>query len=282
MSAREAFDLESAVRAWRRQALSVGAPPTVVDELEDHLREEFAACVRDGAAHETAWHGALAKLGDPVVLEREFAKVDRLGGADRLALTAILGVAILSGLVFVGVFAARPPRAVERPVLTLHTVAVTLGYLAGLLAAAAAAYATLRRWLARVPLPALEGSVLRVTRAASLAAASLVAGGFVLGAVWAREALGRAFTGDPREIGAIAVVVCCIAAAAASRRGGAPVALAIAIASGGFVTAAWFGANAYLNSFPLWPTVIGFGGLGACLALAAAALKVARRPAAAG
>jgi hypothetical protein len=101
--------------------------------------------------------------------------------------------------------------------------------------------------------------------------------GFVLGAVWAKHEWGRAFTAMPVEIGAIVVIaVFGIVAVAAFKTFSARVILSTAMAGGGAVLAAWFGAIAMQNDYPALFTVVGFGGLAVSLAMAAMSLAAPR------
>ena len=84
------FDLETAITNWRRQTESQWtSDKSALDELEDHLREEIATLTRAGRTEQDAWTVAVAKLGDPVAIRREFAKIDRLPTLDRFAFAAM-------------------------------------------------------------------------------------------------------------------------------------------------------------------------------------------------
>ena len=144
------FDLEAAVGAWRTEAAYQVMMASVLDELEDHLREEFAVRVADGQPALEAWRLALAKLGKPATLGREFAKLQPLSTRDRVTLGVFVGTASLVGLATPVFIALRARTFVDQPVVTaLHVTTITLGYMAGLLAAAVAAYATVRGAMAR-------------------------------------------------------------------------------------------------------------------------------------
>ncbi len=263
------FDFERAVLEWGVRAAALGASGEAIAELEDHLREEFARYVRGGRTGEQAWALAVGRLGDPAAIGREFAKLDRLPAIDLAALGGIIACGAVVMLAFLAFMAGRAPEVVQRPVLTMHTLAIRLGYLSGLLAAAVSAYATVRRLATRSALPALSGAALRVARAFSLATCFLVVAGFVLGAVWAADAWGRPFRADARELGALAVAASFFAVAATAWAGAraARLAPAIAIAGGGAVLAAWFVAGLGPNA-PAWAMAVGFGGLGIAMVLA--------------
>jgi hypothetical protein len=273
-----AFDLEAALGAWRTQAAYQVTMSTALDELEDHLREEFSARVLEGNPAHEAWRFALAKLGEPAALGREFAKLQRLATPDRVALGVLVGAASLVGLATLIFIVMRAPTVVNQPIVTaLHVSTITLGYMAGLLAAAVAAYATVRSAVARSGAPALHGAAMRVVRAASTAAVALVIVGFALGSVWSYHAWGRVFSASSQEFGAILVALCSAAAAASAwpATSGSRIAMPAALFAGGAILAAWFGFAARFNGSPLLRTV-GFGGLALSLALAAVSLRTRR------
>jgi hypothetical protein len=93
------FDLEQAIAEWRRQMLSVGIKnPSAVDELECHLREDVEKEMQSGLSGEEAYQAAVKRIGLPLSLKSEFAKV-----APRK--WVLLG--ILKGI-FAGSFVASP------------------------------------------------------------------------------------------------------------------------------------------------------------------------------
>jgi hypothetical protein len=273
------FDLEAAVNAWRREFKANDSPSSAqLDELEDHLREDFAALLRAGSAPPDAWAVATSRLGAPQLIAREFARSAQLSVFDRSVFTLVPTLAALALIAVIAMVCMRAPQAVAGRVLAGHIIAITLGYVAGLAAAALAAYVGLKRVLAGQPMPRLSAVGLKSVRIASLAAAAFTIVGFALGAVWLNAAQGRPFDGDPRELGAIAVAICFLANLATSfRRTASPsVVLALAIAGGGIVLAAWFAARPeQAGGRPLFQAV-GLGGLAASLVIAAIALKAPR------
>jgi hypothetical protein len=274
------FDLDAAISDWRRRAVSGGHGDRVtLTELEDHLREEFAALVRQGRGEEEAWRLASAKLGDPAVLAREFAKINRLRRTDRAAIGALLALAA-AAIACVLVFIITSDAGLRaKPLLAVHVLTISLGYILGLLAAAAAAYGAVRALAARRPVPSLQGVALRVVRLASVGAAALSMLGFALGAAWAQIEWGRAFTGLPQEVAAIPVILSLMAATAATWRSALPahVSFAVAVSSGGVILAAWFGAAGLSGGQQATLTTFGFTGLGVSLAIAALTLLAPSR-----
>src|SRR5882762_8056976 len=70
------FNLEQSVSEWRRQMQSVGVKnPDIVDELESHLRDDWARRVQSGEGEEQAFEGAVQGVGQASLLKQEFAKL---------------------------------------------------------------------------------------------------------------------------------------------------------------------------------------------------------------
>jgi hypothetical protein len=269
------FELDAALSEWRRHLETIWRhdAPTLA-ELEDHLREEFAALTSAGHADEDAWRMATAKFGDPRTVARELAKVYRLSTAEH-AVLGVMMAAILSVLGLLGWALTRGDfSAAARPLLATHVVTITLGYVAGLLAAAAAAYAIVRTLMRPASTAGLQTATYRVVRSASIVACVMSLLGFVLGAVWAQGEWGRAFSADPKEIGGLFVIIAfALLTIMAWRRQASTRALwAIAACGGGIVMAAWFGAASMTADGAVLYQILGFGGLALGLALAALAL----------
>jgi hypothetical protein len=70
------FNLEQSISEWRGQMLSAGVKnPDIVDELESHLREDWARRVESGESEEQACEGAVQGVGQASLLKHEFAKL---------------------------------------------------------------------------------------------------------------------------------------------------------------------------------------------------------------
>src|SRR5436190_10910181 len=70
------FNLEQSISEWRGQMQSAGVKnPDIVDELESHLREDWARRVQSGESEEQAFEGAVRGLGPASLLKHEFAKL---------------------------------------------------------------------------------------------------------------------------------------------------------------------------------------------------------------
>src|SRR5687767_8051614 len=98
------FDLEATLDQWRRATWRGEA--AALAELEDHLREEFAALTRAGHSAPEAWQLATAKLGEPADLGQEFAKINGLEHVDRVAIGALVVAAAIT-LVTLGALVVR-------------------------------------------------------------------------------------------------------------------------------------------------------------------------------
>jgi hypothetical protein len=279
------FDRESKIKAWRREVQSFCQGNRCdLDELEDHLREEIATLTRAGRAEQDAWTAALAKLGDPAVLRREFAKIHRLPMLDRIAFGAMLSAAALIVAACGVILIARGDRILNQPVITVHVVTITLGYLAGLFAAVFASYAALRGSFAEQNNPALSAAALKLIRFSCVAATVFTLVGFTCGAIWSNNALGKPFNLDPREIGALIVVASFLTVSIVTIRNmlSTHFAMAVAIAAGATVILAWFGIAAHNANYPpLLTTMINVLSLAVLAIVAMLSLK-ARNDAAIG
>ena len=70
------FDLEKAIAEWRRDMVARKIKqPEVLDELECHLRDDFAEQIRDGVQAEEAFVHATHSVGRADVLRNEFRKI---------------------------------------------------------------------------------------------------------------------------------------------------------------------------------------------------------------
>jgi hypothetical protein len=69
-------NLEQSIAEWRRRMLAAGLKnPSVVDELESHLREHVERQMQSGLGGEEAFQAAVQQIGQPSSLKREFGKV---------------------------------------------------------------------------------------------------------------------------------------------------------------------------------------------------------------
>lgn len=279
------FDLEAAIGAWKRESMSrAGVDAELLLELEDHLREETASLVAAGRAEEEAWGEATARLGNAEQIAREWSKAVKLGPWDRAAFAAMGGITTLVVVGAIGAIAYEAREPLQRqPLLAAHVLTITAGYMLGLLAAAAGGYATLRRATAGRSARVVAATAQQWIRWTGVAATALTAVGFILGCVWAKGALGAAFSSDPREWGGLAALASLAAATWVAWRQ-TPRAMAatgaIAVVGGGVILMTWLGGVYLTQQAPWWFAAVGCGGMLGSLVLAGVAMRGDRRVAA--
>jgi Cytochrome C assembly protein len=229
-------DIERQIERWRRGLpASLAGRPDVIDELEGHLRDELARLVAGGVPADEAWAKAVERLGTPDALAAEFAKVPP---ARWLPGTVVPAVFLVAGLGVGGLIASRVWGREAGPLLAIHVLTVTWGYLAALAAGALAVWVVAegayrgdgRRGMAAFRRPA---------SGLAWASLSMTAVGVVLGAVWASGRLGRAWDWDPREVGGLGVLLCAGLSAVVVRLN-ARAGMAAAIAGSTAAVLAWF------------------------------------------
>src|SRR5580692_5055891 len=95
------FDLEQSIAEWRRQMAAGGIKESVVlDELESHLRDEFERQIKSSSSPQESFEIAVRRIGQPGVLQTEFA-IAGPGLETRLQ-------KLTSGLL--GLLGVKPPR----------------------------------------------------------------------------------------------------------------------------------------------------------------------------
>jgi hypothetical protein len=195
-------EFEERVRLWRqsfREAL--GERPEVIDELEGHLREDVEQLVRSGHSLERAWETARARLGAPTQLAGEFAKLRPTWLPARLA----YGVLAAGGVFLAGFLMLGLARGRFGPLLAVHVFTVTIGYGAALAVGGLAVCAIIARAGAARDVTR-DGAVRHATRRLATMSFVLTAVGVALGAVWAREHMGRYWGWDLKEVGGLSVL----------------------------------------------------------------------------
>jgi hypothetical protein len=244
------FDIDTRIQEWRRTVSAhFGDRGDVVDELEAHLRDDLDRRVRSGVSPEQAWADACAQLGEARQLAGEFAKV----GGRRWLPAWIAAVAVfVAGLGAVGWVSIGLRNGRLGPLLASHVVTVTAGYVTVFAVGGLSVWSLLARaragwWDGRRAL-AFRRAVLTL----SAVGLSFTAVGVALGAVWARDHLGRYWGWDLREIGGLAVLtssgVSLCAALSGRFRGTARQADAVmlaGIAGNIIVSLSWFGPSLF-------------------------------------
>jgi hypothetical protein len=236
-------DLEDRIAKWRNAlATAMADRPDVVDELEDHLRQDLDALTRAGRTPDEAWDTAILRLGDCAALAREFARSARAGWLPTrrvaLVLLGVCGLPLVALLLAVVVSAAR-----LGPLLAGHIVAITIAYGATFAFGLGSAAAIVAH--ARGSFGPAQAAAFRHAGTRLLAwGAGLTIVGIVLGALWLRASKGHYWGWDPREIGGLCVLGwdCAVLACLRRRRGGrGPHAAMIGgVLGNAVVGAAWF------------------------------------------
>ncbi|MDB5293342.1 MAG: cytochrome biosis protein [Phycisphaerales bacterium] len=197
------FDLDQHVRSWRQAAAgTLGNDAQILDELEAHLRDEFDRLIACGQSADDAWAAAVQKLGNPRNLAGEFAKLHHRHWIPAWVATGSLALVVAALTWFM---IARLAAGAFRPLLAIHIVLITAGYVAVFAAGFLGVYAVLIRAIAGWN--DHQDAALRTTGARiALFAVVTTLLGVTLGAWWARENLGRWWAWDPKEIGGICVL----------------------------------------------------------------------------
>src|SRR5205814_3143098 len=118
-------DFERRIEQWRRGLPGpLACRADVTEELEGHLRDEFARLVTGGVPPDEAWRRAIERLGRPADLAVEFAKVPPGWWLPGVAAGAALGmVAVL----LMAVVVPRVRGGQMGLLLAAHVAAITLG-----------------------------------------------------------------------------------------------------------------------------------------------------------
>jgi hypothetical protein len=240
-------DVEWRIDQWRcSMARQLGGRVEVLEELEDHLRDEMDRLTEEGHPPERAAEVALARLGRPGDIAAEFAKVPpptapwlpvRLMWAGG----AILAVSMLRPL------APRFSAGGLDALLAAHMGAVMLGYVATLLVGFLAACFLLTRLFRDLSVGQAETLRRAVVKLAG-AAVALTGLGMGLGIFCPYEKQGWFFGLDTREVGGFAILAwdifmlaCCALARRPSKLG---TMMLLGIAGNVVVALGWLGAAA--------------------------------------
>ncbi|MCX6955740.1 MAG: permease prefix domain 1-containing protein, partial [Verrucomicrobia bacterium] len=213
-------ELERKIAAWRaRLSAALPGQEETVRELEEHLRDHIGVQVRRGMPAEQAFAEGVAKLGPPRALAREFAQVEGAGaGAGEvypLNWYAARPTVVIYGLVGTGWAAIAAMMtwnvvALHRsPLLAIHVVAMSGGYLAMVAAGLVGLWALLPGG-SRTPTDRARQTQRREIFRMSVTGGVLVPLGMVLGMIWINGDGGvvqRPWSWAPLEIGALAVLV---------------------------------------------------------------------------
>ena len=88
------FDLDQAIAEWRSQMVFAGVKaPEILDELENHLRDEIERQEVLGVTKDRAFEIAVESFGQAVALKEEFAKIrNRTSARVKDAIFALAGI----------------------------------------------------------------------------------------------------------------------------------------------------------------------------------------------
>ena len=196
-------DIERLIADWRSKLSARIGDKDTVAELEMHLRDAFQDQVRRGVPQEQALAAAMAQLGRPEALAREFAK--QSGRIPWLPARLILGLGTVAAAAMAILLTQRVWTGATTLLLALHQGAVTLGYSAVFLVGGlAGCYLVARPFRELKP-----GQARFVLHRAWLIIGGgilLTAVGILLGGVWAVDHLGRFWGWDARESAALGVL----------------------------------------------------------------------------
>jgi hypothetical protein len=196
------FDLEGKIVEWRASMrASLGDKADVIDELENHLREQLHRLALEGRVGEDAWRLALERLGSPQGLAEEFAKnvaTEPLRWIAAWSVVVPFVVAIVGVLIWI-VAAGRDG------LLGFHVLTVSMGYGIVLASGALAIFSFVESacwgWSPRGA-ARLQWWALRFSWVGLL----LTTIGVVTGALWARDNWGQFWNWDAKEMGGVAVI----------------------------------------------------------------------------
>jgi hypothetical protein len=247
------LDLEAAIANWRHNMAGAGIhSPVLLDELEDHLREELRILTSSGTPECEAFQLALARLGQTEAVAHEFQKITGSPWKP-LSIVALSGIVIPMAI---GLLAGLCPGE-SGILLTAHVVTLTAGYSAALLAGSfGACYLCNRRLLVLA-----QGGRQSINRAALLSvqfSACLVLGGLIFGMAWSGQNRGHYLSGNPGEIGTFCAAAWLVASCLIQRLGRADphVLMRLCVVGNVVISLAWFGAGAISHHYEIgscWP-----------------------------
>jgi hypothetical protein len=199
-------DYDAHIARWRREALQRLGDAEAVEELEGHLREILATDDRSGGSADECWARACARLGDTTVLAAEYSKVHSSGWADASVYWAVLVLLafVVSGLIFPMI--AKINSDEPQPLLATHVTLLTVGYSLSIVAGLSAWHYALRVTFANRSNRFLLRRLPTTTGWLNIVSLPVTFAGLVLGAVWAAEHRGAAWSWDIREVGGVLVL----------------------------------------------------------------------------
>jgi hypothetical protein len=235
------FDLNRAIADWRQNMLASGVRPVdALDELETHLRDAFEQNVQAGGERPEAFRLAVEQMGSSTGLAAEFKKLRPSGWLPTRIAMAFILIALGGMIAFLW---GRVRSDGMELLLAWHVFSITIGYLSALIFGGLGICYVCQRW-ARGFSMARMGLLSRAALWLIGTSAILTALGIVLGALWAKEHLGRYWGWDIREVGGLAVLSWLLLLLAMQcRTAGVHATMVLGIAGNIVVALAWFGVN---------------------------------------
>ena len=244
-------DIEQRIADWRRE-MSKTSPSRrgLVDEMEEHLREEIERSISAGVPADKAFDAAASKLGEPSAVAAEFTKLAASPGWLPVKIARI-GVLAVAALLLCAVLFLAQEKGI---LIAAHVFLVGLGYLIMFIIGGLGICYICARWFAEPGL-GQRYSLLRTTFQFAAAAAILTAAGVFLGMLWAKANWGRYWAWDPRETGGFVIFWWAVVISLVRWLKPTEIAVAILAICGSVITACgWFGTN----GLSLHPLVIAF------------------------
>jgi hypothetical protein len=234
------FNVEQAIANWRQQLADRGLRSSeILDELENHLREEIRRRIAAGTPETEAFRIAVSRLGTLEIVTAEFEKV-RNRQPVSLRTSMLLGFGMLLALTTVLVAAGWPGK--PSLLLLAHTVTLTVGDVAAFFAGGLGVCYVFGLRLNRLS----SGEQRSLSRAAVLSnqlAACLVLTGLFLGMVWSAQSRGQYLAAGPREIGTVCAALWLVVFFLVRRFGrvGIHTTMLLCVAGNLVMCLAWFG-----------------------------------------
>jgi len=235
-------NLEKLIAEWRKTMMAAPAVShEILDELENHLRENVEQLVRSGITEREAFLRAVKQLGGAPTIASEFRKLEQ---STWLPIKVVTGIGLTAAVVTAILLFSHLDGPGMRLLLAGHVFAVTLGYGTTFLVGALGICFVGQRSLSDFS-PFRMRSLTRVTFFLGCIAAGLTILGTIVGMVWAKSEWGRYWAWDRKEMGAFVVVVWQVCFLLAHRLSHVTMrsVLVMSLLGNIVVSLSWFGAN---------------------------------------
>lgn len=232
--------LDKLIIEWRKSMTAAGSPE-MLDEMENHLRENVDQFVRSGVTESEAFQRAVGQLGGAHVIASEFKKLDQ-GTWLPVKLVSGLGALLAVAQMVLQIVQVGAGRI--NFLLASHVFLVGVGYMTTLLIGVLGICFIGQRCFSNFS-PARMRSLTRVTFLFGCVAASLTALGISAAMIWAKAEWGRYWAWDIREVGAFIIILWQVLFLLAHRflRGTVRGILTMSLLGNIVVSLGWFGSN---------------------------------------